>query len=216
FASVVGGRPSCIAPLGRAQDTKKFNTLCTPRLTSHNFYANGANSGRTPRNHAQDESVKPCYDECIGGISRGRPLLSRPDSANYPPDAGAEDRPTLVRAWFSSGARYKRACRGVNEIYRHFDAGLLPQGRGLPVGLSGAHPSARIHPVDRGRPLHRRLYGQLEIQRLSRNPRPHLRPALRAGLSARARREPAGSDLPPQTRPPPLQPPHPHPPPPPT
>src|SRR2546428_9902894 len=95
--------------------------------------------------------------------------------------------------------RGKRACRGVDETYRHFDAGLLPQGRGLPVGVSSAYPSSRIYPVDRGGSLQRRLHGQLEIQRISPNPRPHLRPAERTTLPARARGERARRDLPPET-----------------
>ena len=68
------------------------------------------------------------------------------------------------------------------------------------MGLSGTYARARIHPVDRGRSLQRRLHDQLALQRVSRNPRAHLRPAVRAGLPARARREGAGGDLPAQAR----------------
>ena len=66
---------------------------------------------------------------------------------------------------------------------------LLPQGRRLPVGVPGPHRRPRIHPADRRRPLRRRLHDQLAVQRLPRHPRPHLRPAVRAGLPARPRGE---------------------------
>src|SRR5262249_61836669 len=75
-----------------------------------------------------------------------------------------EDRPTFVRAWLCQGVRGKRACRGVDETYQHFGVRLLPQGRGLPVGVSGAHAGSRIYPVDRGWSVQGRLHGQLEIQ----------------------------------------------------
>ena len=74
------------------------------------------------------------------------------------------------------------------------------------MGLPGPHPRPRIHPPDRPGSLQRRLHGQLGQQRLSRHPRPHLRPALRAGLPPRAGRgrEPgqarAGGHLPAQAR----------------
>ena len=64
------------------------------------------------------------------------------------------------------------------------------------MGLSGAYAGPRIYPIDRGRPLQRRLHDQLGIQRLSRHPRPHVRPALRTRLPARPRRKRAGRDLP--------------------
>ena len=64
------------------------------------------------------------------------------------------------------------------------------------MGLSGPHAGAGIHPPHRGRTVHRRLYGQLALERLSGNPRPHLRPTLRARLPARPRRGRAGGDLP--------------------
>src|SRR5215470_3528244 len=37
-------------------------------------------------------AVKACYDERIGGISRGPPLLSRPDSAHHKPKRGTGRR----------------------------------------------------------------------------------------------------------------------------
>ena len=49
-------------------------------------------------------------------------------------------------------------------------------------------------------PLQRRLHDQLEVERVSGNPRTHLRPPVRAGLPARPRREGAGRDLPPEAR----------------
>src|SRR5262245_58297062 len=69
--------------------------------------------------------VKACYDERIGGISRGAPLLSRPDSADHKPKRGTE-RPTSFAHDYIRNARSKCARRGVNETYRYFGAGLLP------------------------------------------------------------------------------------------
>src|SRR2546429_3341120 len=71
------------------------------------------------------EGVKHCYDERIGGISREAPLVSAPDSdaaleARAPrhlADAGARRVAPRGRGW--------RACRGVNETYRHLGAGLF-------------------------------------------------------------------------------------------
>ena len=65
---------------------------------------------------------------------------------------------------------------------------LFPQSRRLSVGMSGPHARSRIHPADRGRPLRRRLPGQLEIERLPRHPRPHLRSSVRARVPPRPRR----------------------------
>ncbi len=90
--------------------------------------------------------------------------------------------------------------RGVDETYRYFGPGLLPQSGGLSVGLPGAHAGPRIHPFDRRGPLQRRLHDQLGIECVSGHPRTHLRSTLRAGLPARARREGAGRDLPAQAR----------------
>ena len=45
---------------------------------------------------------------------------------------------------------------------------LFPQSRRLSVGLPGPYARSRIHPIDRGRPLRRRLPRQLGIERLSR------------------------------------------------
>ncbi len=68
------------------------------------------------------------------------------------------------------------------------------------MGVPGAYAGSRIYPADRGGSLFRRLHDQLEIQRLSRNSRPHLRPPLRAGLPARACGKGSGRNLPAQTR----------------
>ena len=120
------------------------------------------------------------------------------------PRRGKASRLRLLRD--TGGSARGEACRsgsafrGVNEEYRHCRAGLFPQGRGLPMGLSGAHAGPRIYPVDRGGPLFRRLHGQLVLERVSGNPRAHLRPAVRAGLPARARRGRAGGDLPLEAR----------------
>src|SRR6516225_5893045 len=63
------------------------------------------------------------------------------------------------------------------------------------MGVSGAHPRSGIHPIDRSRPLQRRLHDQLEVQRFSRRSRPHLRPAMRARLPPRTCGERAARDL---------------------
>ena len=68
------------------------------------------------------------------------------------------------------------------------------------MGLPGAYAGARIHPFDRGGPLQRRLHDQLGLQRVPGDFGPHLRPAVRAGLPPRPRRERAGGDLPAQAR----------------
>ena len=91
-----------------------------------------------------------------------------------------------------------------NETYRHFGPGLLPQGRGLPVGLSGAHAGSRIHPFDRRGPLRRRLHDQLGIERVSRacSGAPATGPASRlagAAASRRSRSRSAGSSASPPT-----------------
>ena len=54
------------------------------------------------------------------------------------------------------------------------------------MGLPSAHAGSRIHPIDRGRPLRRRLHGQLEIERVSRE-------SSGAPATGRASR-PAGAD----------------------
>ena len=80
------------------------------------------------------------------------------------------------------------------------EPGLLPQGRRLPMGLSGPHQRPRVHPPDRPGPFHRRVPAQSGIERVPGHPRPHLRPAVRAGVPARARRREAGRHLPPEAR----------------
>ena len=125
------------------------------------------------------------------------PLNCRPDSASQAgPRRPAETCPRRL----SVSARPGLVHRGVNEKYRHCCARLLPQGRGLPVGMPGAHARPRIHPIDRRGSLQRRLHDQLEVQRVSGDSRAHLRPPLRASLPARTGRERAGGDLSPQTR----------------
>ena len=68
------------------------------------------------------------------------------------------------------------------------------------MGLPGPHARSGIHPIDRRGPLQRRLHDQLALERVSGNPRTHLRPPVRAGLPARPRRGNAGGDLPPEAR----------------
>ena len=94
-----------------------------------------------------------------------------------------------------------RRGRGVRlAAYRHSEPRLLPQGGRLPMGVPRPYARAGIYPDDRRRPLCRCVHGQLVFQRLPRHPRPHLRPALRAGLPPRPGRRGAGGDLPPQAR----------------
>ena len=102
---------------------------------------------------------------------------------------------TLLRPQIGRARR-----RGVNETNKHCGAGLLPQSGRLPMGLPGPHARSGIHPIDRRRPLQRRLHDQLAVERVSGNSRTHLRPPLRAGLPARPRRERAGGDLPAEAR----------------
>ncbi len=64
---------------------------------------------------------------------------------------------------------------------------LFPQSRRLSVGLPGPYSRPRIHPVDRRRPLRRRLSGQLEVQRFPRHSRAHLRSAVRTRVPPRTR-----------------------------
>ena len=74
------------------------------------------------------------------------------------------------------------------------------------MGVSRPHSRSRVHPPDCPGSLRRRLHGQLGQQRVPGHPGPHLRPPLRAGLPARARRgaQPgearARGHLPPQAR----------------
>ncbi len=68
------------------------------------------------------------------------------------------------------------------------------------MGMPRTHARSGVHPIDRGGSLRRRLHDQLEVERVSRHSRPHLRPALRAGVPARPRREGPGGDLPPEAR----------------
>ena len=70
----------------------------------------------------------------------------------------------------------------------HRASRLFPQGRRLPVGMSGPHPGSRIHPADRRRPLRRRLPRQLEIERVPGHSRAHLRSPVRACVPSRPRR----------------------------
>ena len=62
---------------------------------------------------------------------------------------------------------------------------LLPQGGRLPVGLSGPHQRAGVHPADRPGEVHRRVSAEPRQQRVPGDPRTHLRSPLRAGLPAR-------------------------------
>jgi hypothetical protein len=100
--------------------------------------------------------------------------------------------------------------RGARRLGRwsesdgHRQPRLLPQGRRLPVGLPGPYPRSRIHPADRRGPLRRRVPGQLEVERVPRHSRSHLRPPVRARLPPRPRGgrrvQGAGRDLPPEAR----------------
>ena len=68
------------------------------------------------------------------------------------------------------------------------------------MGLPGPHRCPRIHPADRAGPLHRRLPGEPGVQRVSGDPRPRLRSAVRARLPPRPHRAEAGRHLPPEAR----------------
>ena len=88
----------------------------------------------------------------------------------------------------------------LNATDRYLASRLLSSSRGLPVGLPGPHRRPRIHPADRAGPLHRCVHGEPALQRVSRHPRPGVRPALRARLPARPGRGEARRDLPPEAR----------------
>ena len=138
-----------------------------------------------------------CYVEVTGGVCGSGPLTSCRRIGRQGRTVWDEPNRRYVTPFdLASGARR----RGVNETNKHCGAGLLPQSGRLPMGLPGPHARSRIHPIDRGRPLRRRLHDQLAVQRVPRNPRPHLRPALRAGLPARPGREGPGRDLPLEAR----------------
>ena len=98
-------------------------------------------------------------------------------------------------------SRRARAGEGVRlAADRYPGPRLFPQGRRLPMGLSRAYAGARIHPPDRRRPLCRRFYDQLAIQRIPGDSRPHLRSPMRAGVPSRPRGRRTGGDLPAETR----------------
>src|SRR4029077_17884012 len=111
-------------------------------------------------------------------------LVSGPGSATGPPEGTTRGkrRNSHAAACVPPAQERTLRARGINEAHRHFGPGLLSQGGGLPVGMSGAHPCTRIYPPDRRRALQRRLYDQLGIQRVPRDPWAHLRPPLRTRL----------------------------------
>ena len=88
----------------------------------------------------------------------------------------------------------------IPGVYRRHQPAVLPQGRRLPVGLSGPHERPRVHPADRAGSVYRRLHAEPGVERLPRDPGPDLRPSLRAGLPARARGRQAGRHLPAEAR----------------
>ena len=75
---------------------------------------------------------------------------------------------------------------------------LLSQSRRLPVGVPRTHQRSRVHTADRSGGVLGGVPAQPRVERVPRNPRPHLRPSLRAGLPPHPHRRPAGGDLPPQ------------------
>src|ERR1700704_1311764 len=89
-----------------------------------------------------------------------------------------------TRALPAIDARKKRTEDEINlrgelcEGDRYLPSRLLSQSGRLSVGLPGPYARARIYPAHLGRRLCRRLYDQLEIERLSRNSRADLRSAL--------------------------------------
>ena len=125
--------------------------------------------------------------------------------ADKRPGRGLASTGLLLRQC-SAPAAPSAVWKGRFATHRYRRSRLLSQSGRLPMGLPGPHPRSRVHPPDRGRPLHRRLSRQLGIERLSRDPRAHLRPSLRARVPARpGRGSPggqarAGGDLPPEAR----------------
>ncbi len=137
---------------------------------------------------AQRRAARSCRART--GCARSRPRrASRSSSTRAPRPA-----PALPRR--RGGPVY---C-APDETHQHGGSRLLPQGGGLPVGVSHAHGRARVHPADRPGPLLGRLHRQPRVERVPGHPRARLRPALRAGLPARPGRGKAGRDLPPEAR----------------
>src|SRR6266480_1355064 len=119
---------SCSAPIRAHRRSEAVQCLTAIAVHYAIFTGMVASLNRLLSEPARGSSrylVKACYDERIGGIPRGAPLLSRPDSADHKPKRGT-DRPTSFAHDYIRNARSKCARRGANETYRHFVAGLLP------------------------------------------------------------------------------------------
>src|SRR6185312_8609786 len=103
-----------------------------------------------------------------------------------------------TKSWLDGGC--ERLGRSGFGAYEYRGPGLLSQSCRLSVGLSGTYAGSRIYPPYRGWALYRRLYDQLGVECLSRDPRPYLRSTMRARLPSRPGRERACCDLSPQAR----------------
>ena len=144
---------------------------------------------------------EPWHAECISGIPGTAELTSRPGfDTRYKSNRTREDRPTLARAGLRLwGATCVRA-RGVNETHRHRGARLFPKVVDCQWACPAHTPVPEyIRLIAAGR------YSDAYMVNWKSNvfpgdSRAHLRPAVRARLPARPRREGAGRDLPPQAR----------------
>ena len=127
------------------------------------------------------------------------PLASGAPRGNHP-QGSASAAPRTSHIALSHRPCIRSSKSSESEPHRRLQAQLLPQGGGLPVGVPRAYRCAGVHPNDRPGPVHRGLHAQPGFQRLPRNPRAHLRPAVRAGVPPRPRRGEAGGHLPAQAR----------------
>ena len=154
--------------------------------------------------------------------------LHRTNVAKYPRRTAVGDGAAFVtrrvgvasrlRAPAGQGARVRTR---RNAAARHQETALKPTDIAQPdyfhkvVDCQWACPAHTPVPeyirLIAAGPLRRRLHGQLEVERLSRHPRPHLRPPVRAGVPPRprrgrlaehrkARQARAGRDLPAEAR----------------
>src|SRR5260370_16866791 len=62
-----------------------------------------------PHASARGQVIKPCYDECIGGISRGAPLLSPPGFGSRHAECGGRPADACSRMVVEGGAASVRA-----------------------------------------------------------------------------------------------------------
>ena len=159
---------------------------------------------RDPDRHARGS--RAAWDRSVaagsrrGGFWPPLPRRGRGDGSHHHPTISL----VFSASFRGAGGRFGLECAPTGaptgEAYRRQKPELLPQGGRLPVGVSGAHQCAGVHPADRAGAVHRRVPAQPRQQRVPGHSRAHLRSALRAGLPAHAHRREAGRNLPAQAR----------------